>query len=102
MQFQPGQSGNPGGRGKGRPWREALERAAKRIADGQKSNNLERAADACFDAAFAGDVSAMKEIGDRLEGKVAQVQILTGDEDGGPVKITRIEIVAPATDGEAK
>ena len=33
-----------------------------------------------------GDMSAIREIADRLEGKVPQAQIIQGDEDGGSVR----------------
>lgn len=37
----------------------------------------------------------MKEIGDRLDGKVPQAQIHMGDEEGGAIehKVTRVEMV---------
>lgn len=41
--------------------------------------------------AIAGDIVAMKEIGDRLDGKVPQAQIHMGDEDGGPVRVEKLE-----------
>lgn len=44
----------------------------------------------------AAQVNAAKEILDRGYGKASQV--LSGDEDGGPIKITRIELV-PLTGG---
>lgn len=89
MAFQKGQSGNPTGGRKDKPWRDALTLAIK-DGDGLK---LRRIADAVVTLAETGDMQAIKEIGDRLDGKPAQQTILTGDEDGGPVQIHKIETV---------
>lgn len=65
-------------------WRNAIERAVKRRQDGKGSpQQLEKLADALVDAGLGGDVSALKEIGDRLDGKA--VQPISGDPDGPPV-----------------
>jgi len=88
MTFQPGQSGNPTGGRKDKPWRDALRIAIKE-GDGQR---LRRIADAVVTLAETGDMQAIKEIGDRLDGKPAQQTIVSGDEDGGAVNlIHRIE-----------
>lgn len=64
-----------------RLWRNTINRA---IAQGDP-NRLRKIADALLDKAAEGDISAIKELGDRLDGKTAQQIIMTG-EDGGPVK----------------
>lgn len=87
--FQKGQSGNPSGRPKEKPWRDALNIALK-DGDGAK---LRKIAEVTVTLAEAGEQWAVKEIADRLDGKAVQQQILTGDEDGGPVRFERIEIV---------
>lgn len=90
MTFQPGQSGNPGGRRKEKPWRDAL-RLALNDGDGQK---LRKIAEKVVAAAEGGDMQAIKEIAERLDGKVAQA-IVGGDEDDAPVKtVSRIELVS--------
>lgn len=101
MVFQPGQSGNPGGSRKEKPFREALMLAIKE-ADADRTR-LRRVAESLVKAAIDGEVPAIREIADRLDGKVPQQQIHTGDEDGGPVeyKVTRIEIVAASGDSKA-
>lgn len=71
MAFVKGKSGNPGGRSTEKPWREALMRAVKRRVAGDEQA-LERVADAVVAAAMGGDISAAKEIGDRLDGKPRQ------------------------------
>lgn len=51
----------------------------------RKATNLQKMAAVLFERGFAGDVVAIKEIGDRTEGKVAQA-IIGGDEDAPPIK----------------
>jgi hypothetical protein len=85
MPFQPGQSGNPGGRKKAKPFGDALRMA---LADDETAPNrnrtkLDRIVTALLDKAVDGDVPALKEVADRLDGKVAQA-IVGGDEDDGP------------------
>lgn len=75
MAFQPGQSGNPTGRRKEKPWRDALTLALK-DGDGLKLRNI---AEKLVAAAEAGDLQAIKEIADRLDGK--PVQALANDEE---------------------
>lgn len=66
-------------------WREAIRKAALEFAEGKRGpKKLEAAAKALVGAAIAGDVSAAKEMGDRLDGKVAQA--ITGPE-GGPLVV---------------
>lgn len=60
---------------KNRPWADAVNRALL-ANDGQKLRAL---ADKLIDRALEGDVSALKEIGDRVDGKPAQM--LIGDAD---------------------
>jgi hypothetical protein len=95
MVWKPGESGNPSGPPKRvKLWRDAINRAIKRREESDPQA-LERLADKLIAAVECGDVSAIKEFGDRLDGKVAQA-IIGGDEDDPPIHaITRIEIVAP-------
>lgn len=83
--FQPGQSGNPNGRPKSRPFKDALERALK--AAGADKDLLATVATALVSKASDGDVPAIKEIADRLDGKVAQA--LIGGEEDDPVITVR-------------
>lgn len=55
---------------------------------------LRAVADALIEKAIAGDVQAIKEIADRLDGKVPQAVV--GDDEADPVRlaIQRIELVA--------
>lgn len=72
----------------GRIWRDTLRRALL-AQDGVK---LRRIADALLDKACEGDVSAIKEIGDRIDGKVAQSLGIGQDPELEPL-ITRVERV---------
>lgn len=70
--FQPGTSGNPGGRPVTKPWSEALNAIAKEKATEGLGTKLEQLARVTFAKALNGDADAREEIGNRLEGKVAQ------------------------------
>lgn len=68
---------------KNRPWAEAINRALL-AEDGKKLRAL---ADRIIDKALEGDVAALKEIGDRVDGKAAQAIV---GADGGDL-VVRIE-----------
>lgn len=70
------------GRKSDKLWRDAIHLALKRPHedDPEGRKKLVVAAEALVNAAIAGDVAAMREIGDRIDGKPAQA--ITG-EDGG-------------------
>ena len=70
-------------------WEDAIRRAI--LADDGK--RLRQIAEKLLDKAAEGDVTAMKEIGDRLDGKSMQPVGLGQDPDADPVQITRIERV---------
>ena len=84
MTFKPGQSGNPGGLRKYKEFTTALRLELAAAGDDQKA--LRRVARKLIAMAERGDMSAIREIADRLEGKVPQAQIIQGDEDGGRVR----------------
>ena len=77
---------------KNKPWAEAISRALARRAKG-KISGLNLVADQLVAAAINGDQWAIKEIGDRTDGKAAQSVTVVGEE-GKPLihKIVR-EIV---------
>jgi ribosomal protein L17 len=91
MVFQPGKSGNPGGKQKAKPFRDALRMA---IADAEGDNKaLRKVAEALVSKGMEGDVSAIREIADRLDGKVPQAVV--GDDDHPPVGIIITGVVRP-------
>lgn len=93
MTWQPGQSGNPAGQPRRvKPWREAIVRAIKR-REQDDPLALERLADKLLAAVEAGDVPAIKEFGDRVDGRVAQAII--GDNDADPVTVRTIVTGVP-------
>ena len=70
-----------------------LNIAIKEAIEGSDKTKLRAVADALVDKAIAGDVQAIKEIADRLDGKVPQ-GLIGGDEDDAPVAIQLIELRA--------
>ncbi len=97
MPFEPGQSGNPGGRAKAKPFKDALlieALAAERGDDCEaKPGSLRWNARQLL---MQGDVQAIREIADRLDGKAIQQMVHNGDEDGGAVVHTvEFRVVRP-------
>ena len=89
MPFQPGESGNPGGRQKTRPMRDAIEMELREEVEDPRNKalkirKLRLVARALVNAACDGDIAAAREINDRVDGKVPQA--LTGIDDG-PVQV---------------
>ena len=71
---------------KAKIWEQAIKRALARRANGTIDLGLDKLADKLVDAAESGDQWALKEIGDRLDGKPAQSVQVDGDGEGGPVR----------------
>lgn len=67
--------GNKNGRKENRVWGDEIRKAVK------QRKGLRKLAEALLDKAEAGDIAALKEFGDRFDGKVAQ-QILGGGDEG--------------------
>lgn len=74
-----------------RLWRSTIERALAQDAD---PNRLRRIAEALIAKAEEGDLGAIKELGDRLDGKAAQQLIVNGDDAGGAVQVGFVVIPA--------
>ena len=77
----------PDGGNANKPMRQALSAALRRLAedgDGQSAEMLELVALALIDRALDGDVPAIREIFDRMDGKTA----LGATTDDGPRKVT--------------
>jgi hypothetical protein len=93
MPFVKGQSGNPGGQSKTKIWRDAIERAVARRAGKQDLKGIDVLADALLDEVIKGNVVAIKELGDRLDGKAAQAI-----EHSGSIGLTHEEALSALSD----
>ncbi len=85
-------------------WRAALARAVNRRTDGRGSpKKLDMIADKCADEAMNGEAWAVREVGDRLDGKPAQAIAIRGDPDSPVIFNLRLgDGLAPKTiDGGA-
>lgn len=69
-------------------WADAVRRAVSRRMEGEegKPQKIERLADQLVDLGLSGDTTALKEIGDRLDGKPTQATEMSGP-DGGDIPI---------------
>ena len=83
MVWKTGISGNPGGRAKEKPFRDALRLELAAAGDDQKA--LRRVAKALLEKAAAGDMAAIALLADRLDGKPAQA--IGGSEELGPQRL---------------
>jgi uncharacterized membrane protein len=81
MAFQKGNKANPKGQIRDKVWYNALRSALHDIDPTTKRKNLLMIADAVIAAAKAGDMTAAKEIGDRMDGKPQQAPDDIGGED---------------------
>jgi hypothetical protein len=85
-QFQPGQSGNPGGRSKAKPFRDALRMEALSAENGEeciaKPGSLRWNARKLLEQ---GDVQSIRELADRLDGKVPQG--IVGDDEHDAIRV---------------
>ena len=85
--------GNTNSSKNNRLWAETIRRAVVQ----SDPERLRKIAEALLTKAEEGDLGAIKELGDRLDGKAAQAVAITGAE-GGPLLFQKIErqIVDPA------
>lgn len=84
----------PGGAPKGnqnaknaKEWQQAIKRALSRYSKENWRAGLDKCADQFVQAAASGDAWALKEIGDRIEGKPRQQMELSGP-DGGEIPMS--------------
>lgn len=79
---------------KSRVWEYAIRRALAARNHGDMDKGLNGLAHKLIREAMAGEQWAIKEIGERLDGKPKQA--ITGEEDGPPIKVEgRIKLVKP-------
>lgn len=77
--------GRPKGAWSDKAWRDAIRVAVNRPQEDPKRGKMLAAlADSLVSAGLDGDVPALKEIGDRLDGKVTQH---VSGEGGGPITV---------------
>jgi len=77
--------GNQNSSKSNRLWAETIRRAVVQ-SDPERLRSI---AEKLLDMAASGDIQAMKELGDRLDGKPKQQTEVTG-ADGGPLQITEV------------
>ena len=76
-------------------YQKAIERALANACGGSVDDGLDKAAAQLVTACFAGDQWALKELGDRIDGKA--VQPIGGDDDSPPITVRgMIELVRPS------
>lgn len=73
-------------------------RVAISEAHAEGGTKLRAVADALVTKAIAGDVAAIKEVGDRLDGKVMQQVELSGDPENPVASRVEMVIVDPSSD----
>jgi hypothetical protein len=101
-QWQPGQSGNAGGRRKEKPYRDMLLKVLREEQDfdpKEPRTKLEAVVRAHVEKARAGDGTLIQAAADRLDGKVPQALIGSDDPDDAPLTIQHIELVAVPPEG---
>jgi hypothetical protein len=89
MPFSPGQSGNPDGSRKHAIWQAALKRAIAQD-DGKR---LRASAEKLLDLAAEGEQWAVGMLADRLDGKVAQALIHSGDDERPPIAMIERKLI---------
>lgn len=67
-----------------KPWADALRRAVARRVEANDKPGLNQLAEVLLDKCAEGDLAALKELGDRLDGKPAQA--IVGDDDAPPIR----------------
>ena len=68
-----------GGKGQDKLWADAIRIAVNEAYEGGDRKKLRVLADRLVDKALEGEIAAMKEIGDRLDGKAAQSVEMSGE-----------------------
>lgn len=91
----PGRPPGPGNK----PWADAIRVAVNAHVDGTDTKKLRTLAEKVVSLGLAGDMAALKEIGDRLDGKPAQA--ITGDPEN-PLQVAStvtVTLVKPSAAG---
>lgn len=99
MAFQKGNNANPGGRPKEKPFAEALRMELASAGDDHKA--LRRIAKKLIDKAEDGDMQAIQQIADRLDGKPAQESTVVIDDKREATDWTIAELDAILNDARS-
>jgi len=101
MAFQAGQSGNPGGRPKDKPFRDALRMELAALGEDDPKALRGLARQLLTIAAAEGGLYAIREVADRLDGKPAQA--ITNDDDAFQVALQTIArvVIDPPTGADS-
>ncbi len=83
---------------KAKKWTAAIERVLTKRSGSEQMAEIDRLAEKLVDAAAAGDLAALREFGDRIEGKPAQSVTLAGDPEA-PLE-TKMEVVLVTPGGD--
>jgi HPt (histidine-containing phosphotransfer) domain-containing protein len=86
--------GNQNG-AKGKQWADAVKRAIRTKYGKEWDESLEELAKGLVEAAAAGDLQALKEVGDRLDGKPKQQTEISGPDGEAIPMRTVVNFVAP-------
>lgn len=86
---------------KGKRWNDAISRALEARSRAKQIDALDDLAEKLLSACDLGDITALKELGDRLDGKPGQAVQLSGDPDNPVHTKATVEFVNadPATKG---
>lgn len=76
---------------KDKRWQQAIDRALAKRCKGDGIKALDELAEKLLLKCDEGDMSALKELGDRIEGKPAQAIEASGP-NGGPIQMQAVEM----------
>ena len=83
---------------KGNRWAQAIDRALEKRSRAAQVNALDELAEKLLENCDAGDMTALKELGDRLDGKTPQGIQLSGDSQNPIENKVTVEFVRARTD----
>lgn len=81
---------------KAKRWEKAIENALRKRSKTDQLEALDQVAESLVSLALSGDMAALKEIGDRLDGKAKQQTEISTPP--GSAFVTRVELVAMIDD----
>lgn len=87
---------------KGKPWAAAIERAIAKRSRKDTLDALDDLAEKFLSECDAGDMVALKELGDRLDGKPSQTQTIQGDPQKPVTHRVEWVVVDPTSAGTTK